>query len=382
MMNKDCSLYLHVPFCRKKCRYCDFLSLPEEETDKGERAAYFQALQKEAESYGQILAGRPIRTVYLGGGTPSLVNSVYISEILCKLKSLFSFSPDIEISMEMNPGTCREEALPRYREAGINRISIGCQSVHEKELRALGRIHRYEDFLRTFDAVKNAGFQNVNVDVMTGIPYETAQSAGETLEKICALAPAHLSVYSLILEPGTPLYEAYCREPEKLCLPTEEEEEGIDALTKELLKKNGYERYEISNYARPGAECLHNVRTWECRDYVGFGAGAASCLDGVRFRNTDRIRDYIADPLQSRAEEKRLSLKEQMEEFMFLGLRMLRGVRTADFAERFGAELTDIYGSRIRKYLDSSLLLLRDGRLFLSERGLDVSNRILADFIL
>ncbi len=382
MMNKDCSLYLHVPFCRKKCRYCDFFSLPEEKTEEGEAEAYFQALQKEAESYEQILSGRKIRTVYLGGGTPSLVNSVYISKTLCKLKSLFCFSPDIEISMEMNPGTCREEAFSRYREAGINRISIGCQSVHEKELRALGRIHRYEDFLHTFDVVKKAGFQNINVDVMTGIPYETAQSAEETMDKLCALHPSHLSVYSLILEPGTPLYEDYCREPEKLCLPDEDEEGRIDRLVKEHLKKNGYERYEISNYAKPGAECLHNVRTWECRDYVGFGAGAASCLDGVRFRNTDRIRAYIADPLQSRAEEKRLSLKEQMEEFMFLGLRMLRGVRTADFAERFGAEITDIYGLQIEKYLEGSLLVLKDGRLFLSERGLDVSNRILADFLL
>ncbi|MCR5486294.1 MAG: radical SAM family heme chaperone HemW [Lachnospiraceae bacterium] len=377
MMNKDCSIYIHVPFCARKCQYCDFLSVSGEEEAY---RPYFEALLKEAGLYSKVLSQKTIQTVYIGGGTPSLVPSVYIKNILCKLKEMAPFETDAEISMEMNPGTFREEATEDYREAGISRVSIGCQSIHAAELEALGRIHDHADFLRTYEGLRRAGFDNLNVDLMTGIPEETVKTAKQTLKAVAGLDPEHISVYSLILEPGTPLYAK--AEAGLLRLPAEEECIAIDEMTSAYLDQKGYRRVEISNYAKPGRECRHNVRNWECRDYLGLGAGAASLLDGHRMRNTADIRAYIKDPEHSLAEDHLLTEKEKMEEFMFLGLRMTRGVSLSDFKERFGRDLLGVYGESVRRHCREGLLVFGEDRLFLTERGLAVSNPILADFLL
>ena len=386
------SVYIHIPFCVRKCRYCDFLSVPVcrsdlpgsliRDPDLSLISAYFEALSAEIRSAGPKLCKHVITTVYFGGGTPSLVPSVYIKNILGLLRDSADFAEDAEISMEMNPGTLREESIPDYLEGGVNRVSIGLQSVHERELSALGRIHSFQDFCRTFGLLRSAGFENLNVDLMTGIPFETKGSAKETLETAVSLKPSHLSVYSLILEPGTPLFEAYEASPESLCLPDEDTVLEIDGFTREYLEEQGYHRYEISNYAREGYACRHNLRTWDCRDYLGFGAGAASLYEGRRRTNVRDLKRYMSSPGRAAEEDKILTEQEKMEEFMFLGLRKTEGVSLSDFRERFGRELAEVYGEAAAKHRARGLLSLSAERLFLTARGLDLSNQILSDFLL
>ena len=374
-MKNEISVYVHLPFCVKKCNYCDFLSgcYPEEVI-----RAYLDRLLQDICLYGSLLSEREISTIYIGGGTPTVLPSSCIRSIMEKLKSITSLKDGCEITIEMNPGTVDEGKVLVYLDCGVNRFSIGLQSVNDDELKKLGRIHSFDDFLRLYDLLRRYGVSDINVDLMTGIPHETLSSAERSLNTVCSLLPEHISVYSLILEEGTPFA---LMDPEELDLPGEDEEYGIYVMTRQILKENGYDRYEISNYARKGYECRHNMVYWDLGDYIGFGAGAASRIADRRFSNIRDVEGYIRSDPFTFEEDLLLDEKDLMSEFMFMGLRRTDGISTEIFRERFGKDIYEVYGSIIKKHEADGLLSLSDGRLRFSPRGLDVSNTVLKDFV-
>lgn len=391
-MKTKLAIYVHIPFCVRKCDYCDFLSAP---ATKREREAYVRALGQEIRNFagenGSCLSGYEVCSVFFGGGTPSLLAADHLTGILGILRGCFCVREDAEITVECNPGTVTQEKLVEYCRAGVNRLSLGLQSADAGELRLLGRIHTWEDFLFTYRLARKTGFGNINVDIMGALPGQTVASYEGTLRQVLALRPEHISAYSLIIEEGTPFYERYGGEtaggafPAGQCLPNEDAEREMYARTGELLQKEGYLRYEISNYALPGRECRHNICYWERTEYIGFGIGAASLFRGCRLDNERDISVY-----ESRAEQglgvcarkTRLSRRECMEEFMFLGLRMMRGVSREAFLRQFGQEMDAVYGAVLKKYLGLGLLKETNGRVFLTERGIDVSNAVFCDFLL
>lgn len=377
-VNKELGVYIHIPFCLRKCKYCDFLSFA---CGKEKMKVYVESLCEEIRGFFQREKEYLIKTVYLGGGTPSILEPEWTKDILHVLREWGHLAPDAEISMEANPGTLTKEKLQAYHEAGINRLSIGLQSTEEKELEYLGRIHSYEEFLAGFQMAREAGFDNINVDLMSAIPYQTMESWQRTLDRVIALEPEHISAYSLIVEEGTPFYE-----DEKLeyLIPDEDTERLMYEKTKEKLEKYGYYRYEVSNYAKAGKECRHNMIYWRRKDYIGFGLGASSCLDEVRFKNTDSMEEYLKQPfvsLENRKEREVLPLEEKMAEEMILGLRMIQGVSRKSFAKRYGKELDTVYGSVIEKYKQEGLLTEEAGWIRFTEQGLDLSNLVLCEFI-
>ena len=426
------SLYIHIPFCVKKCAYCDFLSAP---ADEDTREKYVQALIREIRSYeNSDDARRPVRSIFIGGGTPSVLHTVQIGRVLGAVKEAFAglhnSDCDIlsavkndecttEITMELNPGTVMPEECRELCKLGINRFSIGLQSTDNGELQRLGRIHTYEEFLQTYHALRDAGARNINIDLMAALPGQTLENYMNSLHKVAALNPEHISAYSLILEEGTPLYERYHEAVDitmddvsdlKWQLPDEDTERKMYETTAEVLREYGYQRYEISNYAKPGYECRHNQVYWQREDYLGFGIGAASCIDNVRWKNIDGLHNYIDEtftfsPVESisRNEDRKkqqteglwhafkngiredirpLSIEEQMEETMFLGLRQTMGISISAFEKSFGKSLTDVYGDVIDKYKQMGMLGIEGDRLFLTPEGMIVSNPILADFLL
>ena len=390
---KPLAIYLHIPFCVRKCLYCDFLSAPAS-ADRIEN--YVNLLLREiraAVDCGQ-LQDYEAATVFLGGGTPSLLAAGQIETILCQLRAVIPIRADAEISMEMNPGTVTKEALADLKRIGINRISIGVQSLQDDELVLLGRIHRAAEVYRLWEWTEQLQFRDRSLDLMSGIPGQTRESFRDTLEKAVALEPEHISAYSLIVEEGTPFYAMY---PNGAV--DEETDRKLYALTKEVLKKHGYERYEISNYAKDGYACRHNLTYWTRGEYLGFGLGAASLMNDVRFRNADtaaryeqdiRVRENCVGKNMSEfgkaspayEEWEPLSVKERMAETMFLGLRMTKGVSERAFYEQFGCSLYEVYGSVLEKHRKNGLLKQKDGFFFLTEYGLDVSNYVMADFLL
>lgn len=375
-------IYIHIPFCVKKCKYCDFLSGPADETMQ---AAYMEALCSELKARSAAYAERIVDTVFIGGGTPSIVDAKWIAEIMHILFSDYHIANDAEISMEMNPATVTKESLAIYYKAGINRISIGLQSANVFELQRIGRAHDYEQFLQCYQLARTIGFQNINVDIMSALPEQTLENYKETIEKVVTLSPPpeHISAYSLILEDGTPLKEEY--ESGKITFPDEETERTMYELTRELLLKHGYERYEISNYAKEGKHCRHNKGYWERVDYLGFGIGAASKIGNRRFSNTGDINKYISAPANSYENIQELSVEEEMEETMFLGLRMVEGVSMEVFQKQFGIDMNQVYGEVIKKHISNGLLSVEereDGQhLCLTLRGMDVSNYVMSDFL-
>ncbi|MBO6138386.1 MAG: radical SAM family heme chaperone HemW [Lachnospiraceae bacterium] len=391
------SLYIHIPFCIKKCNYCDFLSFPEGGRNTALMEQYFKALLREAKALegGKLILdrereaetvvdiNRQVRSIYIGGGTPNIIDAEKISEILCKLKNIFTVDEKTEISIELNPGVYGEDIIKReltvLRAAGINRLSIGLQTADNGELKKLGRIHSFEDFLRLYGAARESGFENINIDLISGIPMQTVKSYERTLDKVLALKPEHISAYSLIIEEGTPFGEG---DRESLKLPDEDEEYEIYLMTRRILNENGYDRYEISNYARKGYECVHNLACWDRKDYLGLGLGAASLMGAFRFSNTRELKRYLPAPADSRVEVQRLKEKEAMEEFMFLGLRKTAGVRRRDFESSFGVSLDGIYAGVIAKY--SRLGLIEDDgeSVRLTVRGMDAANEIMSNFLL
>lgn len=393
---KPLGIYLHIPFCIRKCLYCDFLSAP---CDDETKERYVNALLAEIDAQAPLYENFQVKTVFLGGGTPSLLAPRQAPAILDRLYGRFSFAPgEAEITLEANPGTLTKEKLSAWRKAGVNRLSMGLQSASDEELRALGRIHSWADFLEGYEAARRAGFSNLNIDLMSALPGQSLESWMNTLERTAELGPEHISAYSLIIEEGTPFYDWYGPEDDRSvpagrkALPSEEEDRLMYEWTGKYLAQKGYGRYEISNYARPGFACRHNLSYWERTDYAGFGLGAASLRENVRWRNTERLSEYLAHAGQAGEETEikreitRLSVEEQMEEFMFLGLRKTEGVSVSAFERMFGSPLEQIYAGPVSRLLVEGLLVRyqkEDGTswLRLTQKGIDVSNYALAMFL-
>ncbi len=379
MEKTSLGIYIHIPFCVQKCNYCDFLSFP---ADEGYRAFYIDCLLREirmglaADSLPAVQAD----TVFIGGGTPSLLSSRQTEQILQAVTDVFSLSSEAEITMECNPGTASEESLRGYRELGVNRLSIGVQSLHDSELNRLGRIHTAEEALNCYEAALKAGFSNLNIDLMSGIPGQTLTSYETTLRGVLALKPQHISAYSLIVEEGTPFYEKYAQIP-----PVDEyTDREMYRMTKALLAGEGYERYEISNYALEGSSCRHNIKYWTGGDYVGFGLGASSKLGNIRYRNESDPNLYsrtIHEGNLVRRQEEYLEKRDLMAEFFILGLRMTTGVSVMEFSDRFGVEAENIYGEVIARFRKEGLLEYRDGQVMFTEQGMDLSNYVLCEFL-
>ena len=377
---KPLELYVHIPFCIRKCAYCDFVSGP---GTKAMQKEYEEALLAEIDA-AEETAEREVISVFFGGGTPSAVDAGMLARVMEKLRSKYVFSEDAEITLEANPGTLDAEKLKCYRKSGFNRISIGCQSVHDEELKRLGRIHTFAEFQESFALARDAGFANINVDLMSGLPEQSEEKWEESLRTIAELSPEHISAYSLIVEEGTPF--ARMAERGELQLPEEDTERAMYEETREILAKYGFHRYEISNYARDGYECLHNVGYWIRRDYLGFGIGAASLVDNVRFQNGRDLITYLENPQDCREEEQVLTEQEQMEETMFLGLRLIRGISYEQFEKQYGRSLPEVYGPVITQNIADGLLreyTEESGERFLAltEKGLDVSNYVMAQFL-
>lgn len=394
---KKLGIYIHIPFCVRKCLYCDFLSMAASER---EQARYVEALCREISIESRRYSDYEVQTVYLGGGTPSLFPGEWTERILETVGRHYKIRKDCEISMEVNPGTVTTEKLRAWRAAGINRLSLGLQSAIDTELLALGRIHTWKDFLHSYELVARAGFENLNVDLMSAIPGQTLATWKESLKRVMELkpAPVHISAYSLIIEEGTPFFE------NRPVLPDEDVDREMYKITNEILSAAGYGRYEISNYARPGFECRHNISYWRRENYVGLGIGAASLVENIRFRNTLDRQTYERFYLENfpetsdhdreqekeniREEKQSLSIEEQMEEFMFLGLRMSKGVSGMEFAHCFGRTIDEVYPGVVEEFCKKGLLRRtvdeRTGEewIALTDYGIDISNYVMAQFLL
>mgnify|MGYP005783386767 FL=1 len=425
MTDRELELYVHIPFCVRKCAYCDFLSFPSGER---ERKAYVDALIREIESRKDNFTDCRVSTVFLGGGTPSLLDGEDTARLFDALYRSFTFVEDPEITIEANPGTVTAEKMISWRKSGISRLSIGLQSVNDEELRMLGRIHTYREFLDTYSLARDAGFGNINIDLISAIPGQTVKSWEKTLRTVAELAPEHISAYSLIVEEGTPFYNLYGEEQQKGLfsdgkissssvggfppLPDEEEDRKIYEQTAVILNEYGYHRYEISNYAKQGYECRHNLGYWERKEYLGLGLGAASLIRETRFHNTADMKKYMdvfsdgtpaenvsgerntasagTGEIQSgnsagqddvREEFESLSREEQMAEFMILGLRKTAGISAEEFRSLYGTGIKEVYGSQIRRFEKEGLLTEEDGMIRLTPRGIDVSNYVFCEFV-
>lgn len=398
MKQAPLGIYLHIPFCVRKCLYCDFLSAP---TDEQTKTEYVEALLAEIRAQAPLYSDYTVKTVFFGGGTPSLLPGKELFQIMECLRQNFSFAPEEEapeITMEANPGTLTADNLEWYRRAGINRLSIGLQSANDRELKALGRIHTWGEFLNSFRLAREAGFSNINVDLMSALPGQTPQAWMDTLKKTAALEPEHISAYSLIIEEGTPFYTFYGGEKPAAGhppLPDEETDRLMYSQTKAYLAEAGYGRYEISNYARPGFSCRHNLSYWKRTDYAGFGLGAASLRQNVRWNNTSDMKEYLsgsaaegfATPVKQAVQT--LSAEEQMEEFMFLGLRITEGISLRRFREAFGRTVEEVYAGPVEKLTHEGLLErysqekygVHEEFLKLTDYGIDVSNYALSEFL-
>lgn len=378
-MKKDLGLYIHIPFCVKKCEYCDFLSW---NAGEEERQQYVAALLSEIESYREFAKGYRVSTIFIGGGTPSVLLPKQMEDILQKIYEIFELERRPEITIEVNPGTVDEEKLQCYKENGVNRLSMGLQSVKDEKLRLLGRIHTYQEFVESYELARKAGFDNISIDLISSVPGQTLQEWKEELETAAAQNPEHISVYQLIIEEGTPFYEKYAEHPE--LLPDEETSREIYLWTGKFLKEAGYEQYEISNYAKPGKESRHNLKYWERGDYLGLGLGAASMVQNIRMSNTKDMRTYLErcdKPKTMREDVQFLEEPRQMEEFMFLGLRKTRGVSKKEFRRIFGREMDMVYEKALHKCLENGMLLEHKDRIFLSEEGTLLSNMVLSEFL-
>ena len=373
--NSPMEIYIHIPFCIRKCDYCDFLSGP---SGPKEQADYVQALLREIQAVEEG-EGRSVSSIFIGGGTPSVLDERLLGDILREIRNRFKMKEDAEITIEVNPGTANIGKLQAYREMGINRLSIGLQSPEDRELKILGRIHNYGQFLETYQEARTVGFDNINIDLMSAIPDQTYEGWVKNLRTVAELEPEHISAYSLIVEEGTPFAAR------KLNLPDEDTEYNMYEATAQILKEYGFEQYEISNYARKGRECRHNVGYWTRQDYLGFGLGASSLYGKERFANTADMKKYLENsrnPEKIREKEPSLTREDEMAEFMFLGLRMTKGISKADFQRCFGCTIESMYGEVLEKYESMELLLEKDGRIFLSREGIHVSNSIMAEFLL
>lgn len=427
-MTRELEIYLHIPFCVRKCAYCDFVSAPPEKA--GETEAYVRKIREEIRAAGsQMQLGLfpggmrrlpedyEVTSIFFGGGTPSYLPADAPGEILEEIRGNFALSPDAEITLEANPDTVTREKAAAWRDAGINRLSMGLQSADDRELKILGRVHDFRRFVRAYDDARKAGFRNIGIDLISAVPGQTLAGWERTLRTVAELEPEHISAYSLIVGENTPFYRIYGENARDLAsygeyrfmpdglkkkyrnmavkhplLPGEEEERAMVHRTAAILDAYGYRQYEISNYARPGFACRHNLGYWTGREYLGFGTAASSYISGERMTNLPDRRRYLGmtrnDFLMGKQRESRCreTLPDRMEEFMFLGVRLNRGVSEADFKRRFGREMQEVYGEALRKTAGEGLLRtekMPDGdiRHILTERGRDLSNQVEEEFI-
>lgn len=380
---KELAVYVHIPFCVQKCRYCDFLSGPRH-LDKIDQ--YLDMLIIEISQYRELIKEYQVRSIFLGGGTPSILNENQIRRVMCALWDVIGeqVMKDVEVTIESNPGTLTEEKLKTYRELGINRISMGLQSTFNDELKNLGRIHTYEEFLEGYRLARKAGFQNINIDLMSGLPNQSLEKWETTLARIIELNPEHISAYSLIIEEGTKFYDQYGTEEGEKALPDEELDRLMYQKTKELLSAAGYERYEISNYAKPGYESRHNCSYWTGIDYLGVGLGASSLIQKNRYRNKENMECYLKTLVQNkvvRQLEETLDKQSEIEEYMILGLRMMKGVSKSEFFKRFGETMDMKYGEVLAQLKSLELITEKDDFVCLTEKGINVSNEIFTMFM-
>ena len=377
-MNGGMELYLHMPFCVRKCAYCDFLSFP---TDQETQNLYTRRLREDIDAMGKKYGDIPVDTIFIGGGTPSVPDSALIVGIMEHVRKAFHVAEGAEISMEANPGTVTREKLTDYRRAGINRLSFGLQSANDRELKLLGRIHTWAEFLESFHLARECGFTNINIDLMSALPGQTRESWKDTLKRVTDLNPEHISAYSLIIEDGTPFGEKYGSEEGRKLLPDEDSEREMYHETKRFLRDCGYERYEISNYAKPGRACRHNIGYWTGLPYLGLGLGASSYMDGCRFAVNSDMKQYLEEKPGMFTDVEKLTKKDMEEEFFYVGLRMTAGVSLPEFERRFGVSAKDVYPGLMEMFVDEKAAVFQGDRFVLTDYGLDVSNYIMAQFL-
>ncbi len=372
-------LYIHIPFCMQKCNYCDFNSF---KVTKEEKNRYLKNLIKEMKLYSEKLKEKDFTTLFLGGGTPTILSEEELEYVFKNIYECFNIKKDAEISIESNPGTLNRKKLTQLKNMGVNRISIGLQAFQEKHLKYLGRVHTYEDFEQNFKDAKEVGFENINVDLMFSLPNQNFEEWKETLEKVVSLEPTHISAYSLIIEEGTVFGELH--EKGELKLLEEEIDLKMYYYTREYLQNNNYEQYEISNYAKKGYECRHNILYWECRAYLGLGPGAHSYLEGVRFSNISSLEGYFKNLEENSLpikEKQKLNVKEKMEEKIFLGLRMNKGIDFEKFYQEFHIHFMKVYKDVVEKLKEEGLLEYDKNRIYLTHKGIDVSNKVFVEFL-
>lgn len=372
---KNVALYIHIPFCLQKCLYCDFPSFAGKEEHM---LNYSAALAKEISS----IKDKKIKTIFIGGGTPTYLSLAGWKLIKKSIDGLDT-TGDLEFTVEGNPGTFTREKLIFLKEMGVNRLSIGLQAVQDSLLRGLGRIHTLEDFKQSFEMARNLGFNNINVDLMFGLPDQTFAQWQETLKNVTEMSPEHLSCYSLIVEEGTAFYNLY--KQEKLNLPDEDLERAMYHETIDFLREKGYIQYEISNFAKDKMTCRHNLVYWEMGEYIGCGSASHSYSDGFRYRNEENVEDYMKKiNIEGSAivEKVKNSTSADMEEFMFMGLRKTQGISKSEFTQRFKSDIHSIYGSVISKYTSTGFMVENEDNILLTYEGIEVSNIILADFLL
>lgn len=373
---KELSLYIHIPFCKQKCFYCDF---PSYASIDHLREDYVEALCKEINEKG---SNYKIKSIFIGGGTPSYLDTKEIKKLLEAINKL-ELSEDMEFTMECNPGALEEEKFKAMLNGGVNRISMGLQAVQNSLLKDIGRIHSFKQFEENFKLARKIGFKNINVDLMFGLPNQKVEEWIESLESIAKLEPEHISAYSLIIEEGTAFYKLW--ERNQLVLPSEEEEREMYSITKDILSKYGYKQYEISNFSKEGYECYHNKVYWKNEEYLGLGSASTSFINGKRIKNIENVKEYIEkiNNNEDVIDEITVNTKEDsMEEFVFMGLRMIEGISLDEFNERFGIDIYSIYKDVIDKNIKSKLLTLENKKLRLTDKGIELSNSVMSDFII
>lgn len=383
MKDNELGIYIHIPFCKQKCYYCDFVSFSGQNEKMGE---YIRCLEKELESYD--LSTYNVTTIYIGGGTPSYLESRMIVDFLVKLKQKLQGNntpfEKIEITIEVNPGTVTMEKLQDYKNAGINRLSIGLQSTNDRLLKQIGRIHTYQDFLNSYKMANKVGFKNINVDLMLGLPNQSIQDLKNSIEQVNLLQPNHISVYSLIVEEGTKLKKLI--DEGKLTLPDEELERQMYWYVKNKLEQNGYNHYEISNFAKKGKESKHNQNCWKQKQYIGLGLAAHSYVSEIRYSNTENVETYLQNIHDGKLEKNRIiqerqNLEDTQKEFMMLGLRMIEGISICDFKEKFGTNPLYLFRNEINRLVSEGLIEVDLDRIRLTNRGLDLANVVFEEFV-
>lgn len=377
MDKKELGIYIHIPFCKQKCYYCDFISFANK-NEKQEQ--YIKAIKKEIDTYE--FEKYNVTTIYIGGGTPSYIESKYIVELIEKLKSKLTNNETkfdkMEITIEVNPGTVTKQKLQDFKSCGINRLSIGLQTTNNNLLKQIGRIHTYEEFLETYNWAKEVGFENINVDLMLGLPNQTIKDLKNSLKKVIRLGATHISVYSLIVEEGTLISKLL--DEEKIELPSEETEREMYWYVKNTLELNGYKHYEISNFAKENKYSKHNMNCWKQEEYIGLGVAAHSYLNDTRFSNANNIEDYINN-VENKEIEEIQTLGDKQNEFMLLGLRMLDGVDIASFKQKFGQNPIYLYRDRLNKLVEDGLVVIDLNHIKLTNKGLDLANLVFEEFI-